>query len=78
MELAEVLTEQYLSYALMTEEMPELEVSWVLERLRACFTPEDLELLIDDDFGRGLLLGQLVTVYIYESLQEAGDDEAQE
>ena len=71
-ELAEVLADQFNSYASMTEDLELLEADWVLERLLRVFHPEDLELLIDDDFGRGLVMGQLATLHTWEEM--SGDD----
>ncbi len=72
-DLAFVLTQHYNGYASMLEDMPMLEEEWVLERLQGAFFPEDLELLIDDDFGRGLIMGQLRVLKEMEQGAEDGE-----
>ncbi len=66
MELAEVLTDQYNSYAGATDEFFMLEPDWVLAKLLQVFDPVDLEFLIDDDYGRGLVMGQLLCLYLMD------------
>lgn len=66
-DLADVLTEQFNSYACMMEELNDLEVEWVLAHLEL-FHVDDLRFLIEDDFGRGLVMGALHTIYIQEAI----------
>lgn len=74
-EIAQVLTEQYNNYAGMSEDFPMLEASWVAERLEGAFDSSDLELFLEDDFARGLIMGQLRTIYTYEEVINSPDDD---
>lgn len=74
MELATVLTDQYNGYASATEEFMMLDEEWVLERLVDSFDPADLDFLVDDDFGRGLIMGQLLLLRILELEKELASE----
>lgn len=73
-DLAEVLTEQYNGYAGLTDEFEYLDADWVLEKLQEIFQPEDLDLLIDDDFSRGLIMGHLRMLKVMESVGDDSDE----
>lgn len=74
-DLAFVLCEQLEGYVMMTEEMPGLPEDWVLAKLKEVFDAQDLALLINDDFGRGVVCGQLVNLWISEQILLAEDDD---
>lgn len=75
-DLAHILLEQYDSYASMLDDEIPLDPEWVLEKLQETFTEEDISLLIDDDFGRGILMGQLRALFVMESILN-GEEEAE-
>ncbi len=75
-DLAESLTDQYNSYAGMSEDFPTLEPEWVADRLMETFDSSDLELFLEDEFGKGLIMGQLRVLRTYEDNLLEDDDAA--
>lgn len=75
-DLADVLTEQFNSYASMMEGIDMLPLEWVLNQLQTGFDPEDLKFLIEDDFGRGIIMGQLHIIYSFTNATEPDDGES--
>lgn len=72
-DVASLLTEQYNGWASYTEDFPLLEEDWVLERLQLIYHGEDLLTLMDDEFSRGIVMGQLAIMKTYE-VNEDDDD----
>lgn len=74
-EIAHVLTEQYNSYASMTEDFEMLDEEWVAEQLQHSFVAEDVDSLLDDDFSRGMIMGQLRVIHAMTAIEEVDDGE---
>ncbi len=74
-DLAASMTEQYNSYAGMSEDMPTLDEEWVAEKLEQTFDSSDLELLLEDEFGKGLVMGQLRLLFAIEEESKLEDNE---
>ena len=68
MEVAETLAEQYNSFAMQSEEFEPFEADWILEHLLLTFDAEDVASLMEDDFGRGIIMGQLHTLKLMEAV----------
>ncbi len=60
----------------MSEDFPTLEPEWVADRLMETFDSSDLELFLEDEFGKGLIMGQLRVLRTYEDNLLEDDDAA--
>ncbi len=74
-DIAASLTEQYNNYAGASEDFPILDEEWVAEKLPQIMHSSDLELLLEDEFGKGLIMGQLRFLH---TMEEVGEESAAE
>lgn len=74
-ELAEVLTEQYNEYVQVNGSLPLLNSGWVADIMKDCLDGDDLESLVDNEYARGLAMGQILNIYLR---QHDGDENEQQ
>lgn len=69
-DLAFVLTEQFNSYAYLSEELELLTEEYVLDKLLNLYDPKTLAAMLADDFSRGLIMGQISYLQLAESVSD--------
>lgn len=76
-DLAQVLTEQYNEYMAILGLFDEFEADTVMEYLRTIEPAFVLNDMVESDYGRGLLLGQIMahTLMAQERALEEADEE---
>lgn len=74
-ELADTLAEQHNGYAAMMEGFEEMEAEDILPLLDELINEEDLKFLVEDDFGRGLLMGTLHTIFLMRLVNALANEE---
>ncbi len=73
-DMAQILSEQYAAYQNYTVELPELDEAYILDKLHEAFREDTVGILIDDDFGKGLLMGFIAYMFIREEILKEADD----
>lgn len=74
-ELAESLTEQFNSYACYMEGMDFLNEDFVYDCLLNTFEEDDLNDLIDDEFGKGIIMGQILALSVMKQAGEIDEED---
>lgn len=65
-EIAYSLLEQYTEYAKISDDLPLIEQDWLVEKIKKYLDTADLELMLENDYTRGLAMGQLLNIYFAE------------
>lgn len=73
-DLAWTLTESYNGVASITEDLPLLDEEWVLEKLPLLFEAEDLETLLCEANGTGIVMGRLSALFEIEAITGESSD----
>lgn len=77
-DVSEQLTELYNQFACHSDEFPILDEDWVYQTIKDTFDDSDIELLLHDDFGKGIVMGRLALLATWNEMQDAADERERE
>lgn len=74
-DLAYVLCEQFNGYASVSEDIEMLDEEFVLDKIQNLWDPETIAAMVQDDFGRGILMGMCSFLKLSEAALTAAEEQ---